>query len=205
MATQDDSTGDPEEAVTDTPTPTPRIKTPRGVKGATKAISELGFMESIIRELTTDRDKKLQPLNEEIARINAEYEETIAPILIEFVPRMYALHRWYRRNLRRYGVGRSINLASGSIGQQLDGQWTVDVVGDKDEVLKAVRKRGMKFIKVTMTIKKREIGNDRRRFRKVEGLHIHRRDRFFVKPTILRDSNDPGEDRLRIAVEDLTE
>jgi phage host-nuclease inhibitor protein Gam len=200
MATQDDSEATTESA----PSPLPVFKTPRGITGADRAVSELAFGESIVRLLTHERDTKLEALNAEIARINADYEETVGPIVVELKQRMKALRHWYRRNLRRYGEGRSIKLPSGIIGMQLDSNWVVEVVGDEEEAIKQTRRRGLKYVKIKVTLNRTAISRDRRRFRKVKSLRIHRQDRFFVSPTVLRDSQPPKPDRLRVAVEDLT-
>jgi hypothetical protein len=183
--------------------------TPRGKDKANTCLQKVGELEVSVRTIEAARDAALAPLNAQAETIRQEAETKIAELLPQIEGRLRALRRWYRWNLSRYGKkgGRTIELASGTIGIKLDSAHTVEVLPtDENEieaVTKAVRRRGLRFVKTSVTPNKRAIAANYRRFHNVPGLRFHRLERFYATPIALQGMQQPKDDRLRIVVKDL--
>jgi phage host-nuclease inhibitor protein Gam len=192
MATQDD------QVVEISPN-----KTPRGRNKADEMLAQIGDSERQARMIEAQRDAQITALNAQIEAIKQEADNKIERLAINIERRLPALWRWYRGNLKRYGRGqRTIYLPSGTIGMKLDSARSVEVTGDMAEVVKAVRRRGLRFIKIKVELNKAAIAQEWRRFRNVPGLTFHLYDRFFAEPLVLKETTKPKESRLRIPVRD---
>jgi phage host-nuclease inhibitor protein Gam len=182
-----------------------RIQIPRKRATAIKLLARVGRTERKIRVLDAQRDRELAPHQDAIVEIRERYDREIEPLLPTIDRLLEALWYWYVENLHNYDDGRLIKLPTGTLGMKLDGQWKVEYLDDKQKVLKALRRRGTRFVKRVDSPIANAIIAERHRLRNVKGLLIHRCDRFFAQPDVLHKLPKPENDRLRVAVVDITE
>jgi phage host-nuclease inhibitor protein Gam len=185
-----------------TPVPAPKFNVlerpryPRSPATAAVILSNIGDHEREIRVIEAAYSERIAQHEAAIALLIAERDLKIEQCLSYIVPAVDTLQRFYRNNLRRYGKGRALKLTSGTLKCELDKSWTVDVVGDEDDAVRKVRRRGMRFVTVKVTLNKQAIGRNHSRFARIAELTFRKQDRFRVIPANLGATPKPSVDRL---------
>jgi phage host-nuclease inhibitor protein Gam len=178
-------------------------KPPRSYQQATNLLGEVGDHERAIGQLSSWFGRRIAAHQISIARLQARRDAQIAPHEAFVKTGVKLLATWHKNNLKKWGKGRSIPLPTGELKRELDPQWQVEVVGDKDAAVTKVRRRGIRYLTITVSLNKREIAKDRRRFRRVKELVISRKDRFRAVPNNLGDTEKPKIDRLSLPVKTI--
>lgn len=163
------------------------VTIPPGQSDTASEILELvGNHERQIRKLFAKYGKRIAKIQNRITELEAKRDTLIAPHLM-------GLNAGADTLAKLYETGK-IELPSGTLWSRHD--WSLEIVGDEAEAIRAARRRGLKYITIKVTLNRRAILADRRRFARVPGFLFQNKHTLYIEPNNLGKTEPPKESRL---------